>query len=192
MKRSLAPLLLILASSAASASVGLYSMKPSLDSVVSPGTLVTFLFVPFVNGVDENDVTLTFSAAPATIESISSGQFTCSASGTTARCTRALFPKNTQVEVTLSVRMPPTGARVTVNGTITAASGSTYTWSPWVNVASPFYVTNTASDGAGSFRDAIARANVECLERQHPCEIDFQITGAINLDTALPAITARK
>jgi parallel beta-helix repeat protein len=192
MKRSLALLVLIFVCSAASASVGLYSTKPGLDSVVSPGTLVTFLFVPFVNNVDENNVTLDFSVAPAAVESISSAQFTCSASGTTARCTRALFPKNTQVELTVNVRMPATGARVTVNGTITAASGATYTWSPWVNVASPFYVTNTSSDGAGSFSDAITRANAACLDRQHPCEIDFQISGAINLDTPLPAISARK
>ncbi|MDQ6801309.1 MAG: hypothetical protein M3041_10770 [Acidobacteriota bacterium] len=71
-------------------------------------------------------------------------------------------------------------------------AGATYTWSPWVNVASLFYVTNAASDGAGSFRDAITRANAVCLQRQQPCEIDFQISGEINLDTPLPAITAGK
>jgi parallel beta-helix repeat protein len=53
-------------------------------------------------------------------------------------------------------------------------------------------VTNTASDGAGSFRDAITRANASCPNRQNPCEIDFQVSGEINLDSPLPAITANR
>jgi parallel beta-helix repeat protein len=197
MKRSLAVLVLILMSSAASAFVGMLSRAPRLDSVVSPGTLVTFIFEPFDNDVDEHDVTIDFTAAPATIESIESQEFACTASGSAAHCTRALFPKNTVgLPIKLGVRMPSTGGRITVNSRITAASGATYTWSPWVLVASPFYVTNTASDGAGSFRDAITRANAVCLVRQEPCEIDFQIPGAgpftFSPDRGLPAITARK
>jgi parallel beta-helix repeat protein len=192
MKQSLALLVLILASSGASASVGMQSDAPRLDSVVSPGTLITFVFKPFVNSVDEHDVVIDFAAAPATIESIESQQFTCTASGSTARCTRALFPKDTVgVPIKLGVRMPSTGGRITVAAKITAASGSTYTWSPWVNVASPFFVTNTNSGGERSFRDAITRANAACLDRQ-PCEIDFQISGTINLDTPLPAISAKR
>jgi parallel beta-helix repeat protein len=193
MKRSLPLLVLILVSSAASAFVGMQSDAPQLDSVVSPGTLVTFIFKPFVNDVDEHDVTIDFTAAPATIESIDSSQFACTFSGSTAHCTRALFPKNTVgLPIKLGVRMPPTGGRVTVAATIKAASGATYTWPPWVLVAKPFYVTNTASDGAGSFRDAITRANAGCPNRQNPCEIDFQVSGEINLDTPLPAITANR
>ena len=195
MKRSLPLLVLIFVSSAASAFVGMQSDAPQLDSVVSPGTLITFIFKPFVNDVDEHDVTIDFTAAPATIESIESSQFACTFSGSTAHCTRALFPKNTVgLPIKLGVRMPPTGGRIVVAATIKAASGATYTWPPWVLVANPFYVTNTASDGAGSFRDAITRANASgaCPDRQHPCEIDFQVFGEINLDTPLPAITARK
>jgi parallel beta-helix repeat protein len=193
MKRSLALLVLILVSSAASAFVGMQSDAPQLDSVVSPGTLVTFIFKPFVNDVDEHDVTIDFTAAPATIESIESSQFACTFSGSTAHCTRALFPKNTVgLPIKLGVRMPPTGGRVTVAATIKAASGATYTWPPWVLVANPFYVMNNASDGAGSFRDAITRANAGCPNRQNPCEIDFQVSGEINLDSPLPAITANR
>jgi parallel beta-helix repeat protein len=193
MKRSLALLVLILVCSTASAFVGMQSDAPNLDSVVSPGTLVTFIFKPFVNDVDEHDVTVDFTAAPATIESIESSQFACTFSGSTAHCTRALFPKNTVgLPIKLGVRMPPTGGRVTVSATIKAASGATYTWPPWVLVANPFYVTNTASDGAGSFRDAITRANASCPNRQNPCEIDFQVSGEINLDSPLPAITANR
>src|SRR5260221_11107667 len=163
MKRPLALMVLILVSSAASAFVGMQSDTPQLDSTVSPGTLITFAFKPFVNNVDEHDVVVDFTAAPATIESIESSQFACTFSGSTAHCTRALFPKDTVgLPIKLGVRMPPTGGRITVASKITAASGATYTWSPWVNVASPFYVTNTASDGAGSFRDAITRANAGC------------------------------
>src|ERR1700730_17713717 len=115
MQRSLALLILILVSSAASAFVGMQSDAPALDSVVSPGTLITFLFKPFVNDVDEHDVVVDFTAAPATIESIESQQFTCTASGSTARCTRALFPKNTVgLAIKLGVRMPSTGGRVIV------------------------------------------------------------------------------
>ena len=89
MKRSLPIFILILVSSAASAFVGMQSDAPNLDSTVSPGTLITFIFKPFVNDVDEHDVVIDFTAAPATIESIESQQFQCTASGTTARCTRA-------------------------------------------------------------------------------------------------------
>src|ERR1700736_4042214 len=113
MKRLLALLVLILVSSVASAFVGMQSDAPPLDSVVSPGTLITFIFKPFVNDVDEHDVTVDFTAAPATIESIASEQFTCTASGSTAHCTRALFPKNTVgLPIKLGVRMPPTGGRI--------------------------------------------------------------------------------
>src|SRR6266550_6564253 len=196
MKRSLALLVLILVCATASAFVGMQSDAPALDSTVSPNTLITFVFKPFVNDVDERDVTIDFTAAPATIETIQSEQLTCTTSGSTAHCTRALFPKNTVgLPIKLGVRMPATGGRIIVAATIRAASGATYTWSPWVNVASPFYVTNTASDGAGSFRDAITRANAACLDRQ-PCEIDFQISGSgpftIDLNTGLPAITAMR
>ena len=193
MKRSLPIFILILVSSAASAFVGMQSDAPNLDSTVSPGTLITFIFKPFVNDVDEHDVVIDFTAAPATIESIESQQFQCTASGTTARCTRALFPKNTVgLPIKLGVRMPPTGGRIIVSAKISAASGATYTWSPWVNVASPFYVTNLGSDGPGSFRDAITRANAACSDRHQPCEIDFETFGAINLDTPLPVLGAKK
>src|SRR5205823_5056992 len=57
---------------------------------------------------------------------------------------------------------------------------------------SPFYVTNLSSDGAGSFRDAILRANASCPDRHQPCEIDFQTFGTINLDTPLPVLGAKK
>src|SRR5881397_2631756 len=89
MKRALPIFILILVSSAASAFVGMHSDAPNLDSTVSPGTLITFIFKPFVNDVDEHDVVIDFTAAPAPIESIESQQFQCTASGTTARCTRA-------------------------------------------------------------------------------------------------------
>ena len=194
MKRSLSLLILILVCSSASAYVGMQSNGPELDSTVSPGTLITFSFIPFVNDIDETNVVIDFTATPAVIESIQpSAQFQCTVSGTTARCTRALFPKNTVgLPIKLGVRMPPTGGRITVSAKISAASGNTYTWSPWVNVASPFYVTNMNSDGAGSFRDAILRANAVCSDRHAPCEIDFQTFGTINLDTPLPVLGAKK
>ena len=90
MRRFLPILVLILVSSAASAFVGMQSDAPALDSTVSPNTLITFVFKPFVNDVDERDVTIDFTAAPATIETIQSEQFTCTKSGSTAHCARAL------------------------------------------------------------------------------------------------------
>ena len=193
MRKALPILVLILVCSTASAYVGMQSDAPNLDSTVSPGTLITFIFKPFVNDIDETNVTIDFTATPATIESIQSEQFQCTASGTTARCTRALFPKNTVgLPIKLAVRMPATGGRITVSAKISAASGNTYTWSPWVNVASPFYVTNLNSAGEGSFRDAITRANATCSDRHAPCEIDFQMFGTINLDAPLPALGAKK
>ena len=192
MRKALPILVLILVCSSASAYVGMQSDAPDLDSTVSPGTLVTFLFKPFVNDVDETNVVIDFTATPAVIESIQSEQFQCTISGTTARCTRDFFPKDTVgLQIKLGVRMPPTGGRITVSAKISAASGNTYTWSPWVNVASPFYVTNLNSDGAGSFRDAITRANATCSDRNAPCEIDFQAFGTINLDAPLPVLGAK-
>ncbi|HYS54662.1 MAG TPA: right-handed parallel beta-helix repeat-containing protein [Thermoanaerobaculia bacterium] len=192
MKPPLAVLLFSFAT-AATASVGLYTSKPRLDSIVSRGALIRFSFTPFVNEVDERDVTVDFSAAPATIESIAGRDFNCLVSGSTARCTRALFPKNTVGSIDVDVRMPSSlmGGRVVVVSTITAASGSTYTWSPWVIVPSTFLVTNTNSEGAGSLRDAIAAANAACTDRQ-PCEIEFQTSGTIAPQTPLPAITAQR
>src|SRR6266850_7929782 len=107
MPKSVSILVLILVCSTASAFVGMQSDAPALDSVVSPNTLITFSFKPFVNDVDEHDVTVDFTAAPATIESIESSQFACTFGGSTAHCTRALFPKNTVgAPIKLGVRMP--------------------------------------------------------------------------------------
>jgi len=180
-------------SSAGFASVGMYTSSPRLDSIVSRGSLVTFNFIPFVNQVDEHDVTVDFSAAPATIESIAAAaiDFHCIATGSTARCTRTLFPKNTQSEIKVDVRMPSSlnGGRVTVVGTIRAASGSSYTWSPWVIIPRTFVVTNAD----GSLAEAIGLANGACRDTQ-PCEIDFDIPAdesiTIAPDAPLPDITA--
>ena len=192
MRKAFPILALILVCSSASGYVGMQSDGPELDSTVSPGTLITFLFKPFVNDIDETNVVIDFTAAPAVIESIQSEQFQCTVSGTTARCTRDFFPKNTVGQlIKIGVRMPPTGGRVTVSSKISAASGNSSTWSPWVNVASPFYVTNLNSDGLGSFRFAIASANGFCSDRHAPCEIDFQTFGTINLDTPLPVLFAK-
>jgi parallel beta-helix repeat protein len=203
MTRSLAVLALLLLSSVASASVGLQSTNPSLDSIVSRGSLVSFIFIPFVNQVDEQDVTVDFSTAFATFESISSisPEMKCVTTGTAARCTRSLFPKNSQTTIKVDVRMPSdlAGGRITVTGTIKAASGSTYTWSPWVFVPHTFLVTNTNWNSDGSFSEAITQANAACKDIL-PCEIDFQIpapvpsSGWFTIDpqTPFPAITARR
>jgi len=187
-------LLAMLVTTAAYASVGMYTTNPPLDSIVSRNALIRFKFIPFVNSVDETSVTVDFSAAPAAIESIAGRDFECVAAGSTARCTRTLFPKNTVGSIDVDVRMPSSlaGGRVTVVGTIKAASGSTATWSPWVNVPRAFLVTNTNSDAEGSFRDAITRANAACSDRHQPCEIDFETSGAINLDAPLPVLGAKK
>jgi len=193
MRSSIALWVLMSVSSAGFASVGMYSSSPRLDSTVSRGSLVTFNFIPFVNEVDEHDVTVDFSAAPATIESISSVNFKCSATGATAHCTRALFPKNTTSGIKVDVLMPSSlnGGRVTVVGTIRAASGSSYTWSPWVIIPRTFVVSNAD----GSLAEAIGLANGACRDTQ-PCEIDFDIPPEESLtiapETPLPKITARR
>src|SRR5436305_15306091 len=123
MRRILPLLVLILVSSAASAFVGMQSDAPALDSTVSPNTLITFVFKPIVNDVDERDVTIDLTAAPATIETIQSEQFTCTKSGTTAHCARALFPKNTVgMPIKIGARNPAFGVRLTAASKITDAS----------------------------------------------------------------------
>ena len=47
-----------------SAFVGMQSDAPALDSTVSPNTLITFVFKPFVNDVDERDVTGRLDSRP--------------------------------------------------------------------------------------------------------------------------------
>jgi parallel beta-helix repeat protein len=183
------------------ASVGLYSTDPPLSSIVKRGSLVKFVFIPFVNTVDEQTVVVDFDAAPARIETIAGGEyFQCTTSGTSARCTRDLFPKNTQTGIVLEVRMPSatTGGHIFVTGTIRAASGSTATWRPDVIIPRTFVVTSSSS-GAGSFAEAITLANSQCTDTL-PCEIDFEIPGpvppsgffTITPTEPLPAITAKR
>ena len=171
---------------AANGSVGLWSSAPQLGAVVSRASLVAFQFVPFVNDVDEHDVVVDFSVAPATVETIKGEGFTCTTSGATARCTRGLFPANTVGGITLGVRMPSevTGFHITVIATISAASGSTYTWRPNVFVSKAFIV----SESRGSLADAITQANAACVNND-PCEIEFPFSGTIS--ESLPAITAK-
>jgi hypothetical protein len=185
---------LSLLTATAFANVGLYSSGPSLDSIVSRNTQVRFQFDPFVNDVDERDVTVEFTSHGADILSIASHDFDCLAtSTTTARCSRALFPKNTQTGITLVIVTPASlvGGRITVAGTIRAASGASASWNPWILMTSAFLVTHTGSDGPGSLRDAIQSANVAC-GADPPCEIDFETSGTIAPATPLPAITARR
>jgi len=186
----------------ASASVGMWSSNPPLGAIVSRGSLVKFVFEPFVNDVDEQNVVVDFDAAPARIETIAGGPyFQCTISGTSARCTRDLFPKNSQTGIVLQVRMPSatSGSHIFVTATIRAASGSTATWRPDVIIPQAFVVTNANSLGIGSFADAIALANSQCTDTQ-PCEIDFQIPDpvppsgffTITPQEPLPAITAKR
>ncbi|HEY8131444.1 MAG TPA: right-handed parallel beta-helix repeat-containing protein, partial [Thermoanaerobaculia bacterium] len=185
-----------------SASVGIWSSAPPLGAIVSRGALVKFVFEPYVSTVDEQNVIVDFDAAPARIESIAGGPlFQCTTSGTSARCTRDLFPKNTQTGIVLEVRMPSAtaGGHIFVTATIRAASGSTATWRPDVVIPRTFVVTNTSSGDAGSFSDAITLANAQCTDTL-PCEIDFQIPGpvppsgffTIAPTEPLPAITAKR
>jgi len=184
------------------ASVGLYSTDPPLGSIVNRGALVKFVFIPFVNQVDKQNVIVDFDAAPARIEAIAGGPyFQCTASCTSARCMRDLFPKDSQTGIVLQVRMPSavSGGHIFVTGTIRAASGATATWRPDVVIARTFVVTNTSSGDAGSFAEAIALSNARCTDAL-PCEIDFQIPGpvppsgffTIAPTEPLPAITAKK
>jgi parallel beta-helix repeat protein len=192
------PLLAISAlffAAAASGSVGISSAKPSYGATVSAGSLVDYRFIPFVNEVDEHDVVVDFTAAPATIESASSAVFQCTVAGSTARCTRSLFPKNSQTEIALNVRMPPgpTGGHVYVTGTIQAASGATNSWRTDVVVPNLFPVTNSNPSGPGSLSEAITEANAAC-QGALPCEIDFNIDGPTTIapESAFPTITASK
>ncbi len=163
----------------ANASLGIYSISPQLGTVVHRGDLVTYMFVPFVNDVDETNVVVEFTGAPL-IESISGDRFSCSG----ARCTRSLFQKNTVGSITLSVRMPSSlaGGHVNVIGTISAASGSTATWRSDVIIPKTFVVSN-------SLADAITQANAACIDN-HPCTIELPFSGTIS--EALPPITAKK
>jgi parallel beta-helix repeat protein len=163
----------------ANASVGIYSISPQLGTVVHRGDLVRYTFVPFVNDVDETNVVVEFTGAPA-IESISGDRFTCSG----ARCTRALFQKGAVASIALSVRMPSTlaGGHVNVIGTITASSGSTATWKSDVVIPKAFVVSN-------SLADAITQANAACINND-PCAIELPFSGTIS--EALPPITAKK
>ena len=178
--------LLLFTAVSANASVTFFTSAPPLGSTVARGSLVRFQFDVSANQVDERDVVVAFDAAPATIESATSHDFTCTADGSTARCTRALFPANTTVGITLQVRMPNglEGFHIGVRTNITAASGAAFAYAPYVLVPKTFLVR----DLGGSFAEAINAANGGCLNRD-PCSIEFEVNGTIQ--GPLPAITAR-
>src|SRR2546430_13690195 len=129
----------------ASAGVAINHTQPGLEKFVSRGSLITFKFEAFVYGADEHDVSVDFSASPATIEKISGQDFDCANNTSTARCVRPVFPLNSRnSEFDLDVRIPsaPFSGRIIVSAVIRSASGSNHSALGDVIVSRPFPVLN--------------------------------------------------
>ena len=169
MKSLTAVIVALLFATGASASVGIYVASPSFSTLFRRGSAVTSHFSAYASQVDERDVIVDLGAnESATIESVGGEGFDCVIARAMARCGRSVFPRNTQTEVYVVVRMPANleGGAVDVQATIQSASGSTNSTGTRVFFPRTFLVTKTDWLGDGSLTDAINSANASCTDRQ--------------------------
>jgi hypothetical protein len=175
---------------------------------VDPGAAQMFRtqVTNYFETIPAEDIRIDYTVTHGTLESIEPPDgVTCNiTSDTTALCTAPRLFANCRCIDPINVRVRVANDRNGGNATLTVhamsnleeyydgndqAAGVTqiYRWIP---------VTTTADDGAGSLRDAIARANAECGAA--PCKIAFEIDAPVPSEgyftltpaSPLPAITA--